>query len=83
VDQVLKLLVLKQLPPFLDAERFRHRLFCLSRCSSTVRTRNVYVWPLIIGPHSAARKKEHDQGKSDKFSHLSLPPRGLAAEQQD
>src|SRR3984893_12039887 len=62
VDQILKLLVLKQLPPFLVSERFRRRLFCLLlRCSSTVRTRNVYARSLIVGPDSAARGKEHNQ----------------------
>jgi hypothetical protein len=74
VNQVLKLLVLKQLPPFLVTERFRSRLWCLLRRSSTVRARNIYAWSLIVGPDGAAGKKKYDQGKCDKSLH-SVSPR--------
>src|ERR1700676_322339 len=82
VDQVLKLLVLKHLPPFLVSERFRHGLRWLLRCSSTVGTGDVYARSLIVRPDSAARRNEHSQGKNDKSSHFSLPPMGWAAGQQ-
>jgi len=38
---------------------------------------------LIVRPHSAARSKEHNQGKSNKSSHVSPPPMGSAAEPKD
>ncbi len=60
VDQVLQLLVLKDLPPFLVSERLRRRgLRWFLRSSSTVHARNVGTWSLIVRPHSAARTQEH------------------------
>src|ERR1700730_8429618 len=82
VDQVLKLLVLKQLPPFLVTERFRRRRLGLLRYGSAVRARNVYARSFIVGPDSAARSKEHNEGKSDKSFHVSPPPMGWAAEER-
>ncbi len=83
MDQVLKLLVLKHLPPFLVSEGFHRRLACLLRGRSTVCTGNVYARPLIVGADCAARKKKHYQRNSDQSSHLSQPPMGLAAEWKD
>ena len=82
-DQVLKLWVLKQLPPFLVTERLRCRLRCLLRGGCAVCARNVYAGSLIIGPDGTTSRNEHNQAKGDKSSHLSLPPTGWAAEQQD
>src|ERR1700731_1083306 len=56
VDQVLKLLVLKHLPPFLVSERFLRGLVCVLRRGSTVRGRNVCARSLIVWADSAARK---------------------------
>src|SRR2546425_1267137 len=83
VDQILKLLVLKHLPPFLVCEGFRRRLRCLFWRNSAIRARNVYTRPLIVRPHSAARKKKHNQAKSDKSSHVSPPPMGSAAQERE
>ncbi len=83
VDQLLKLLVLKHLPPFLVSKRFGRRLLRLLRCNSTVCARNVCARPLIVRTDSAPRVKQHNQGKSDKSSHVSLPPMGWAAEQPE
>ncbi len=83
VDQVLKLLVLKHLPPFLVAKRFRRGLLYLLRCGSTVRARDFYARSFIIGSDSAARREERNQGNSDKSSHFSQPPMDWAAEQPD
>src|SRR6267378_617572 len=83
VDQILKLLVLKHLPPFLVAKRFRRGLLYLLRCGSTVRARDFCARSFIIGPDRAARREERNQGNSDKSSHFSQPPMGWAAEWQD
>ncbi len=83
MDQVLKLLVLEDLPPFLVTERFRRRLRYILGRSATVCTRNAYARSLIIGPDSAATGKEHNQGKNEKSSHVSPPPMGLAAQERD
>src|SRR5260370_30578828 len=84
VDEILKLFVLEHLPPFqVSKGGFRRRLRCLLRRRSTICTGNVYARPFIVGPYSAARKKQHYQRNCDQSSHLSQPPTGVAAEQKD
>src|SRR4029077_7708492 len=60
-DQVLELLVLKYLPPFLVSERLGRGLSRLLWHSSTISTRNVYARSPIVRPRGAARNKEHTQ----------------------
>src|SRR5438445_9944768 len=60
VDQVLKLLVLKNLPPFLVSERFGRRLLCVLRSeehTSELQSRQYLVCRLLL----EKKKKAHEQ----------------------
>jgi len=66
VDQILKLLVLKHLPPFLVASDSAAGCGASSAwCHGMWQER--CARSLIVRPHSAARSKEHNQGKSNSL----------------
>jgi hypothetical protein len=57
-QQLLQLLVLKKLPPFLVRERSRIGLPGILLLNSSMSGRNIYRRALVTRPHGATRKEK-------------------------